>query len=484
MKRKALIATALFCLAFFLAGAFMVSQVRTGTASLDMLIRLHQVEILREHLLFQTKTVQSGLKAKDTRFSEGPDTLIGQVRRMEAEAKECFSCHHSAAAKARLSDLHAHILRYEDAISRVMTVVGGPERLSREEDAAFLEGTVLLNELHELLEFTSQRLRHRTYEALAAIRRTNLVVYVLLGIGPLLAIGLSLMFVRSFARPVEVLLEGTQRLEAGDLGYRLEGLKDEFKAVGDSFNRMADSLKDQMTKMQRTEQLALCGEMAASLAHEIHNPLNAIKVSLRVLSEDMILSPDDRIAFERVNGEVDRIETLMGNLLDYARPPKPERKTVDVNEVIETAVMFSMHHRLAGRTGETAIEVRSVLDPHLPRTIADPKQLVQICLNLLINAVEAMPHGGVVTARSCLEADSIRVDIADTGPGVDEELRERIFEPFFTRKRNGTGLGLAITKRLIEQQGGSVSVAKGPEGGACFTVRLPVITQGELSVGL
>jgi two-component system sensor histidine kinase AtoS len=113
----------------------------------------------------------------------------------------------------------------------------------------------------------------------------------------------------------------------------------------------------------------------------------------------------------------------------------------------------------------------------LPETLADPMQIQQVCLNLFLNALDAMPNGGTLRVATSLEGnpETIRIDVSDTGAGIEESMREKIFEPFFTTKGKGTGLGLAISRQLMRQHGGTVEVAANPRGGATFTVRLPVV---------
>jgi signal transduction histidine kinase len=270
------------------------------------------------------------------------------------------------------------------------------------------------------------------------------------------------------------LLEGTRRLQAGDLDYRLVGLKDEFGELGSSFNEMAQSLKEQMVHLQRTEQMMVCGQLATGIVHEIRNPVAAIKVSLQVLADDLDLSEEDKGLFDKVQEEAARIETLMKDLLEFARPREPQRQTVDVNGLVERARTLAGQHRPSvGNTRSGEIRWITRLDPALPNVVGDPDQLFQVFLNLVINGIDAMPDGGTLTVETAHGNGRVRVDFSDEGPGVDPSIRDKVFEPFFTKKPKGTGLGLAISKVLIENHGGTISVGDAPGKGACFRVVLP-----------
>lgn len=235
--------------------------------------------------------------------------------------------------------------------------------------------------------------------------------------------------------------------------------------------------------LQRARQLAIVGEMAAGLAHEIKNPLAGIKVSMEVLMSELALSPEDQDVFSRIIGEVQRIESLLKNLLNYARTPKPLLAWVDMNQPIENAMknfllLLNAPGRAASEGGRP--EVICHLDPALPRVMADSAQVQQVILNLLLNAVEAMPAGGTITVSTKAgQGETVEVAICDTGKGLDEEARAKIFQPFYTTKPKGNGLGLAITKRLVEQHQGEITVASVLGQGTTFTVTLPVNQKSE-----
>jgi two-component system sensor histidine kinase AtoS len=223
------------------------------------------------------------------------------------------------------------------------------------------------------------------------------------------------------------------------------------------------------------------GEMAAGLAHEIKNPLAGIKVSIEVLTSELQLEPEDSEIFQRIIDEINRIETLLKNLLSYAMPPAPQFTQIDVNRIIEFAiktVVFSLKSPAQQTKSHKLKDIRFIkaLSDRLPRIAADPSQLQQVILNLFLNAIQAIPETGEVSVETFADsAGFIRIVVSDTGKGIDEKDLGNMFLPFFTTKPKGTGLGLPICKRLIEQQNGSIDVAHNATGGLTFTISLPVV---------
>jgi two-component system sensor histidine kinase AtoS len=236
--------------------------------------------------------------------------------------------------------------------------------------------------------------------------------------------------------------------------------------------------------MQKTERIRVAGELATGLAHEIKNPLAGIKVSMQALSEENSLSDEDRDVLNRVIGEINRIEFLMKGLLNFARPPKPQLASTDVNAVLDTVASLVLKERSRSREGARAIQLKRELDEKLPEIMADPMQLQQIFMNLMLNAIDAMPEGGTVTMRTVFErqTNSLRIELSDTGRGIDSATMAKIFDPFFTTKAKGTGLGLSITKRLVEEHGGSITLVNNRDGGVTCSITLPVrLMEGALT---
>jgi signal transduction histidine kinase len=472
MKRKIVIGLAIYSVVFLLAGVYVIRTIRSATASLDRLITLHQVEILREHYLLEIKRVQSDLLLRYTQYSRSFDAVVTHVTGMGRLIDTCFECHHSPRGTERLNGLKRQTDKYKDALSRVLTIRANTPRLAAEKDAAFRIGEDLIKQVGEMIAFTTPKLGEITQKALSEIERAKFLLYVLIALGPLVSALLGFGFISGLTRPVKVLVESTRKLKGGDLDHRVAGLKDEFGEVATAFNEMAGSLKEQMHKMRRAEQLVVVGELAAGLAHEIKNPMAGIKVAMSVLSEEAYISPEDKVVLQKVVAEITQLEGLMKSFLNFTKPQKPRLEPVNVNQMLNTTLTFHMKHQDVGSGKIRITKEFGELSP----TLADPTQLQQVFLNLFLNALHAMPRGGELGVRTFLEegGKTIRIEVSDTGSGIREDLIAKVFQPFFTTKPKGTGLGLAISRQMIERHDGTIAVANRPGGGVLFTLRLPV----------
>jgi len=483
MKRKVVIGLVIYSVVFLLAGVYIIRSIQTATTNLDRLITLHQVEILREHYLLEIKRVQSDLTLIDTPHSRSFDTVVVHIVGMGKIIDTCFDCHHSPRGTERLNALKKQTEIYKDALSRVLTIRANASRLAAEEDAAFRIGEELIAQVRDVIAFTTSRLGESTQKAMNEIERTKYFLYGLVALGPLVSAVLGFLFISGLTRPVKVLVESTRKLKGGELDHRVPHLKNEFGELADSFNEMSLSLKEQMHKMHRAEQMAVVGELAAGLAHEIKNPMAGIKVAMSVLSEETYISPEDKSVLQKVVAEITQLEGLMKSFLNFAKPQKPRLEPVNVNQVLNTTLTFHLKHHVLGSGGGGKIQIIKELG-ELPSIQADPTQLQQVFLNLFLNALHAMPRGGELGVRTCLEEDgkTIRIEVSDTGNGIREDLIGKVFQPFFTTKPKGTGLGLAISRQMIEQHDGTIAVANRPGGGVVFTIRLLVKAEAEAEV--
>ncbi len=225
---------------------------------------------------------------------------------------------------------------------------------------------------------------------------------------------------------------------------------------------------------ERRRRLALVGTMAAGVAHEIKNPLASIKGAAQLVQTQIAEGRGAESAeyLKLLVGEVDRLNGVIEDFLNYARPHEPKRRTVMLSELIDEIVRLQRTALPAG------IEIATALDPHLPPLSADPELLKHAVINVLKNAIDAMPEGGrlAITTRTMLSAFRAYAVIAieDTGKGIEPAAVERMFEPFYTTKSRGTGLGLPIARRIVESHGGEISVENVAPHGARFSLYLPL----------
>lgn len=263
-----------------------------------------------------------------------------------------------------------------------------------------------------------------------------------------------------------------------------EDLESILKMVSERVTQVVERLHENEREMLRSEQLASLGQLAAGLAHELRNPLTSLKTIVQLADSPDELTPRD---LDVLKQEITRLEDSVQTFLDFARPPQPDKHLVEFDQLVkETLELVS---RRAERQGV-------FLNCRLPQepigVMADETQMRQVVLNLLLNALDAVPHGGevrleVVRERRRLPSKNGRsmnnkktagemvFRVFDNGPGLPPQLGEQIFDPFVSTKESGSGLGLSICKRIVEAHEGDIAAADRPEGGAIFSVRLPAV---------
>ena len=223
---------------------------------------------------------------------------------------------------------------YLKKLSRIYTLRANEARLRKEKESAFQLGQATIEEVNRIVISSAQKTGTRIAQARANIIHTKRLLYGLMILGPLIIISTAFYFFRNFTRSIYILTKATRKIREGVLSYRIKNkLKDEFKELALSFNDMAGSLKEQQHKIQQAERLAAVGELAAGLAHEVKNPLTGIKVSIEVLKSELDLAQEDKEIFLRIINEINRIETLLKNMLNYARPAKPNFTSVNIHNI-------------------------------------------------------------------------------------------------------------------------------------------------------
>jgi two-component system NtrC family sensor kinase len=309
---------------------------------------------------------------------------------------------------------------------------------------------------------------------------------------------------RAVYRPVRELAEGTTRVAAGDFNHTIPSRsEDEIGQLAESFNKMTQRLKradreikdliknlekkvqERTAELQATqyqllqsEKLASIGKLSATIAHEINNPLNGIltytKLIERKLTEGTLKKdeiPKFRSYLAIMERETERCSTIVRNLLDFARQREPSLKPdVDINAVVEEALSL-----LANQIALQEITLEKRFD-QLPPIMADPTQLRQAFLNIILNACEAMLNGGILTVTTTFSnkrKKAVRVEIADNGVGIDEKDLSKIFDPFFTSKEKGTGLGLSVVYGIINSHHGTIQVDSKVGEGTTAIITLP-----------
>jgi two-component system, NtrC family, sensor histidine kinase HydH len=238
---------------------------------------------------------------------------------------------------------------------------------------------------------------------------------------------------------------------------------------------VAQRLQQHQRELIHTQQLSSMGQLAASVAHEVRNPLTSIKL----LIESGLRSGPQSLTLEDlkvIHGEVARLEQTVRNFLDFARPPLARRARCDVREIVTQALDL-----VRARARQQEVAIRADLPAAPAVADVDAGQLCTVLVNLCINALDAMPKGGQLTLSLRSSPEGVLVlSVSDTGTGIAAQVAQRLFTPFVSTKATGSGLGLSISRRIIMEHGGDITAGNRPEGGACFTIQMPAAESAAL----
>jgi len=235
----------------------------------------------------------------------------------------------------------------------------------------------------------------------------------------------------------------------------------------------------QNERMFRAEQLATMGQFAAGIAHELRNPLTAIRSTVQYLASDFDEDTVQKKLANDILGEVDRLNNIVGNLLSLAQPAESNPEQIDVPQEIERCLNF-----IEAKAKSQNVKLQTDFENNLPKLTFDSAELRQLLLNVIMNGLQAMPEGGALSVKARLLAEGSRdsmgggkrilIEVEDEGPGIPPNLREKVFEPFFTTKAGGTGLGLAICNSIVRRYNGEIWVEKTKSGGTEVKIVLPI----------
>lgn len=313
-------------------------------------------------------------------------------------------------------------------------------------------------------------------------RETLLVFLGIAFLGALGATTLAYMLSRPISNSINQLVAASREIARGNLDAQVEiQSNDELQELADTFNFMTRALKERdrqlkefaTRKIMESERLALIGQLAANVAHELNNPLQGIVTYSHLLLEKMPDGNATRQSVQKIVAQANRCTQIIRGLLDFSRQRKPLKQPSNVNLLLQDCLALVEDQALFHN-----IRITKDFQENLPLVIVDPSQIQQVFMNMLINAAEAMDGNGELTVVTRLDPDEhfIRVAFTDTGHGIKEEDMERIFDPFFTTKEvgHGTGLGLAISYGIIKEHCGTISVESQVGKGTTFTIRLPV----------
>jgi len=369
--------------------------------------------------------------------------------------------------------------RFDDYMRKKEQVIAFYQNNEREEGARFHReiraefekilalckryGDFQISEIHRIRERKSSEAQKLGYITLLAVTFSGSLVILLI-----------LILSKQMFEPLATLLGSeSDRTEEQAKENIVSALSNKVQGLRRSADHFQHELEKSREHLLHAEKLALVGKLAAGMAHSIRNPFTSVKMRLFSLYRALKLTPVQMEDFEVISQEIRHIDTIVQNFLEFSRPPKFSMQRISPSSIVDTTLLL-----LAYRLKSYHVDVRLVRKTELPEVIADPEQIKEVLVNILINACEAMTGGGIIIVQEEVDRSMlpghVRIKISDTGPGVPKEDQETIFQPFFTTKEEGTGLGLSIAKRIIDEHGGTLSVVSPENGGACFILSLPI----------
>jgi signal transduction histidine kinase len=346
------------------------------------------------------------------------------------------------------------------------------------------------NEKEGVIAILSVANSHRELDEEISDVKKEAIFISLITIGAISS-ALGLLFLRFINVPIKKVTDAMKKVEKGDLNVRVDvKSRDEMGILADNLNIMIEKLnfaKEEAERyhqelIQRADRMASIGELASGIAHEIRNPLAGIQGAIQILAEGFPREDPRKEVTEEIQKQIYKLERLVKDLLNYAKPVPANTLPTDVNQLVDKVLSFFVTQQRRSLD----FKIQKKLFSSLPKTMIDPNSMEQAFLNIILNAQKAIPSGGTFTVSTVVlpqrkedgkEVHEVQIIFEDTGVGIPEENLPKIFNPFFSTRSDGTGLGLSITKNIVEQQGGKIEVESQVNVGTKFIITLPVMRQ-------
>lgn len=445
-------------------------------------------DLLRRLRLFE-RVAQDAEVLDRVATGEGMSTETGErLARAAAELRDLKDGDRlvARAIKNRApGDLPRTLHTNAEAFDAVLERLGTANGHGRAEEVVLLAA-----EVRRMAQFARAILQRASHDVLAAMRDMNVdllrrrveISYALVAVPAaalMVALVVLLLTLRAL-KPVRRLTGAVRRLGAGetedvrpqDYAGELRELAEALAALGVALRTRGADLERKTDELMRAERLAVVGRMASVVAHEVRNPLNSVDLNLDLLREMLgrgAAGGDPKVTalLDAIQREVDRLAEITGEYLKFGRLPRGVLAPCDVGRVVRDTRAF-----MDGEFAKTGVAVEVHAPDRPVQVLADEAQLRQALINVLRNAVEAMPDGGRLGIEVADHGEKVQVSVRDSGPGIPEDFRERLFEPFATTKPRGTGLGLAFVQQVMHECGGEVGVESAPGQGTCVRFRL------------
>ncbi|MBI5099409.1 MAG: HAMP domain-containing protein [Nitrospirae bacterium] len=524
MKRNFILGFGLIAFIFIVSGLFIYSNL-SSIAKNHTITRDHQ-DIINLYLDIENEVKDIQIELHERWVGHTKDNailgvyvlksedLLSRIRNTYGIHKHeaiCNNCHHVAQKlNAPDKDLARHLSKLKEKINLIMANNATSTFALEKETEIEVSGIVdIINSLS--LETRSMHgMMNKYMEASNASSRHLVVIAIISSF--ILSLIIMTFTIRSIMNPINRLIAEIEKTSDGDYTSKVDVvMNDEISSIARSFNAMKDNLKESdsqkkelIEKLQdfnnklekrvhaateklriahenlvRTEGLAIAGTLASGVAHELSSPLSTLMGYSQLINnkvpEEFGVAPYCNL----MEKEIKRCEHILKGILDSVRTPNEEKSLIDINAMIIESVLF-----ISLRAGCKNVFVKDDLDPQIPHVMANPIGLRQVLLNIIINAIQAMPDGGELRiSTSFAEKDKkVVVSISDTGHGIAKNDIGKIFKTFYTTKKTGTGLGLSISYGIIKEHGGDITIKSEIGKGSTFEISLPVSVDSAASV--
>ena len=388
-------------------------------------------------------------KARKSAYTEAMGELLGQI---EAQYRGYVDSRAEVIKLYRAGDREAGAVRHQQIRRQFSELLSLCDRYS------------LMNEYAIGRARTESRARARFLNATALVAIPAVVL-----LGALLAY----ILIKQILGPIRQLAVETAPASAVPVANEVTVLSRRVYSLMENVDEAQSLLTRSQEHLLQSGKWALVGKLAAGVAHSIRNPLTSVKMRLFSMERTLQLTPTQREDLEVISEEIRHIDTIVRNFLEFSRPPKLKMQKVSPSDVVDMALQL-----LKPRLESYGVAVTLDRDLRLPEILADPEQLKEVLVNLLVNACDAMAGGGLITiaeeeGMAPAVGHVVTIRVSDNGPGIPENLQDKVFQPFFSTKEEGTGLGLSIASRIIEDHGGWIDLTSREGAGTTFSITLP-----------
>jgi two-component system NtrC family sensor kinase len=518
MKKKLLLGLGLVFLISAISAIVVIKNLDNIVANQKLINEQDVIIGKYNEMLFQMKGAQSELYRHQAGYSRNIDDLVNYIEsfddNMDFLSKQysshhrdiaCMQCHSKIEERLTslsgiFSEIENHIKQYKQDMSILITT-NDRTQMRILENAATLKGNTITGLLEKVRHAADKMRDEIKNKRNILIKRSQIAIFATIFLTLIFSLIIFIAVIRGITTPVNSLITGIQKIASGDFSQRVDvNTKDEIGFMAKAFNDMTEKLssmnkeKDRLLhtlqgfneelekkvkeateklrltqeNMVRAETLAAIGTLAAGVSHEISTPLNTIigfvQLTISEMDDDSLIKGDLKV----IEQEAMRCKKIVQGLLNFAKPQKHEERLTDINNMINETLSLIEY-----QPSMKKIVIKKDMDTKLVLIEADHLQLKQVFLNIILNAVQAMPEGGELKIMTRNANGGVEAVISDTGAGIPEEDRKKIFQPFYTTKKDGTGLGLSISYGIIKEHAGEIYVESDAGRGSIFRIFLP-----------